>query len=369
MVKRKALISVLALLFLVTVLAFPALAQQEKVDVYENQKLVKSVVFQIGLKEYCVNGQTPGVKMDVAPFVEAGRTFVPVRFLSNALGVEDKNIGWNEKARLVTLKQPGYPVVELVVGSKQLKSNGQVTNMDVSPLVRSGRTFLPARWVAEALGYQVDWDASLGLVVCWPKGEPKPDLSAVKQYLNEQKPAEEPAEEPVEPVNPVGTLKELLAKAKPIEGKPFSFSSWKFDPEIQEQLQRFWDSIDASPVIQEVSVSELRPYGIKLGKDAIIHDIDVTKDGITITASTPGRFIPFFYLVEEGNVVRYKGGGGYMGKETGTLSVPVDHIRAWTPDGMHTLPPADLTKVTHVMFPGTDGGILLVKNPLYKGGN
>ncbi|MCS5697301.1 copper amine oxidase N-terminal domain-containing protein [Desulfofundulus thermocisternus] len=182
MVKRKALISVLVL-FLLAVLALPALAQQEKVDVYENQKLVKSVVFQIGLKEYFVNGQTPGVKMDVAPFIEQGRTFVPVRFLSNALGVTNEHIGWNEKARLVTLKQPGFPVVELVVGSRQLKSNGKVTNMDVSPLVRSGRTFLPARWVAEALGYQVEWDASLGLVVCWPKGEPKPDLSAVKEYL------------------------------------------------------------------------------------------------------------------------------------------------------------------------------------------
>ncbi|AEG14566.1 copper amine oxidase-like domain-containing protein [Desulfofundulus kuznetsovii DSM 6115] len=358
---RKTFTITLIMLALAFTMATAALAQQEKVDVYENQKLVKSVVFVVGTREYFVNGQTPGVKMDVAPFVEAGRTFVPVRYLSNALGVEDKYIGWNEKARLVTLKQPGYPVVELVVGSRQLKSNGKVTNMDVSPLVRSGRTFLPARWLAEALGYQVDWDASLGLVVCWPKGEPKPDVSAVEQYLNNQKPAE--------PVNPVGTLKELLAKARPIEGKLFSFSGWKFDPEIQEQLQRFWDSIDASPVIQEVSVSELRPYGIKLGKDAIIHDIDVTKDGITITASTPGRFIPFFYLVEEGNVVRYKGGGGYMGKETGTLSVPVEHIRAWTPDGMHTLPQADLTKVTHVMFPGTDGEILLVKNPLYKGGN
>ncbi|NHM28956.1 copper amine oxidase N-terminal domain-containing protein [Desulfofundulus sp. TPOSR] len=182
MIKRRALISILAILLL-AVLALPALAQQEKVDIYENQKLVKSVVFVVGTREYFVNGQTPGVKMDVAPFVEAGRTFVPVRFLSNALGVEDKNIGWNEKARLVTLKQPGYPVVELVVGSRQLKSNGKVTNMDASPLVRSGRTFLPARWVAEALGYQVEWDASLGLVVCWPKGEPKPDVSAVKEYL------------------------------------------------------------------------------------------------------------------------------------------------------------------------------------------
>jgi hypothetical protein len=41
--------------------------------------------------------------------------------------------------------------------------------------------------VAEALGYQVEWDASLGLVVCWPKGEPEPDLSAVKEYLAKAK--------------------------------------------------------------------------------------------------------------------------------------------------------------------------------------
>ncbi|AEG14464.1 copper amine oxidase-like domain-containing protein [Desulfofundulus kuznetsovii DSM 6115] len=367
MIKRRALISILAILLL-AVLALPALAQQEKVDVYENQKLVKSVVFVVGTREYFVNGQTPGVKMDVAPFVEQGRTFVPVRFLSNALGVEDRNIGWNEKAWLVTLKQPGFPVVEMTVGKKQIKSDGQARDMDVSPLVRSGRTFLPARWVAEALGYQVEWDASLGLVVCWPRGEEKPDLSAVKQYLNEQKPAEEPAEEPVEPVNPVGTLKELLAKAKPIEGKPFSFSSWKFDPEIQERLQRFWSDDETGPVIQEVSVSELHPNGIKVGREEIIHDVKVAKDSVTITASDPGRSLPFFYLVEEGNVVRYEGGGGYMGKETGTLSVPVEHIRAWTPDGMQTLPPVDLTKVTHIMFE-FGGEILLVKNPLYRGGN
>ncbi|MDK2888546.1 MAG: hypothetical protein PWP72_1424 [Thermoanaerobacter sp.] len=361
---RKTFIVTLIMLALAFTVATAALAQQEKVDVYENQKLVKSVVFVVGTREYFINGQTPGVKMDVAPFVEAGRTFVPVRFLSNALGVEDKNIGWNEKARLVTLKQPGYPVVDLTVGKKQIKSNGQARDMDVSPLVRSARTFLPARWVAEALGYQVDWDPELNLVICWPKGEPKPNLSAVKQYLNNQKPAEEPAE----PVNPVGTLKELLAKAKPIEGKPFSFSGWKFDPKIQEQLQRFWSDDETGPVIQEVSVSELHPNGIKVGREVIIHDVKVAKDSVTITASDPGRSLPFFYLVEEGNVVRYEGGGGYMGKETGTLSVPVEHIRAWTPDGMQTLPPADLTKVTHIMFE-FGGEILLVKNPLYKGGN
>lgn len=158
--------------------------QTEKVDIYDQQKqLVKSVVFVIGMNEYFVNNQTPGVKMDAKPFVERGRTFVPVRYLSNALGVTDKHIGWEEKAKLVTLKQPGFSVVELVIGKRQLKSDGKSTIMDVSPLAKKGRTYLPARFVAEALGYQVDWDSQLNIVVCWPKGEPKPDISAVKAEL------------------------------------------------------------------------------------------------------------------------------------------------------------------------------------------
>mgnify|MGYP000893562554 CR=1 FL=1 len=40
-----------------------------------------------------------------------------------------------------------------------LKVNDKNIIMDVAPEVVNGRTFLPARWVAEALGYQVLWDS------------------------------------------------------------------------------------------------------------------------------------------------------------------------------------------------------------------
>ena len=176
------------ILFIVTLLLLTftasAYAQQEKIDVYQQKKLVKSVVFQVGLNEYFVNNQTPGVKMDVAPFVENGRTFVPVRFLSNALGVQNQNIFWFGDTGQVKLQEPGFPVVELAVGKVEVLSNGApVPGVDVAPVVRSDRTFLPARWVANALGYDVDWDPALNLVVCWPRGEPKPDVEAVKAEL------------------------------------------------------------------------------------------------------------------------------------------------------------------------------------------
>lgn len=159
-------------------------AVQERLELYKGGGGKKSVVFQVGLNEYYVDNQVPGVKMDVAPFIENGRTFVPVRYLSNALGVRNENIAWDGASGRVTLAEPGYPKVELTVGRVEVLSDSQpVPGVDVAPLLRSARTFLPARFVAQALGYEVKWDPELSLVVCWPKGQPEPDVSAVAREL------------------------------------------------------------------------------------------------------------------------------------------------------------------------------------------
>ncbi|WP_273485262.1 copper amine oxidase N-terminal domain-containing protein [Desulforamulus ruminis] len=164
-------------------MATGALAEQkEQVNVYENNNLVKSVVFIEGRSEYFVDGNTPGVKMDAAPYISQDRTFVPVRFLGNALGVTNENIFWDtetSKAKLVL----GSRSAELTIGKKELLAGSQAKTMDVAPELKNARTYLPARFVAEALGYQVDFVD--GLVVCYPEGTEKPDVKAVKQYLQE----------------------------------------------------------------------------------------------------------------------------------------------------------------------------------------
>lgn len=86
---------------LILVMALPAMADQ--VNVYQNNQLVKSVVFRIGVSAYVVNNQTI-VKMDVAPFIQNDRTFVPVRFLGNALGVTDDRIVWDNPSQTAILK-------------------------------------------------------------------------------------------------------------------------------------------------------------------------------------------------------------------------------------------------------------------------
>ena|GEM_PF-5489080 len=54
---------------------------------------VYRVTFVIGLSNYTVDGLEKN--MDAAAFLENGRTYVPVRFLGNSLGMADSDIGWD----------------------------------------------------------------------------------------------------------------------------------------------------------------------------------------------------------------------------------------------------------------------------------
>jgi hypothetical protein len=55
----------------------------------------------------------------------------------------------------------------------------------VAPVLREseGRTYLPARYIAEGLGFEVDWDGKNSAVICWPKGTARPDVSDVIDYI------------------------------------------------------------------------------------------------------------------------------------------------------------------------------------------
>lgn len=175
---HKKMILVVALL-LAVVLALPMMVAH--VGEAAERELTESVVFQIGTAAYFADNQVPGVEMDVAPFIRDGHTLVPLRFLANALGVDSDNISWNNP--VVTLSQPGFPVVKLTIGEKFIDVDGESTATDIAPLLQDGRVMLPAKFVAEALGYQVDWQPEAQLVVAWPKDAAQPEIGKVLRYL------------------------------------------------------------------------------------------------------------------------------------------------------------------------------------------
>lgn len=117
-----------------------------------------TAVFTIGSTTFTLNGveQT----MDAAPYIKNDRTYLPLRFVAKAVGVADTNIMWNAAEQSVVLIK-GDRVVKLVIGSTTMLINGIPMTMDVAPeVVDPGRTMLPVRWVAQALGADIAWDAA-----------------------------------------------------------------------------------------------------------------------------------------------------------------------------------------------------------------
>jgi len=120
-------------------------------------------------------GAAPGMTMkldgkivpsDVAPFILDGRTFVPVRFVSEALGA---GVVWDAGSGTVTVTADDGMVIKLKNGDKDMliQKGGEdaVVTMDVAAIVTEGRTFIPVRFIAEALGFKVGWDGQTKTVL------------------------------------------------------------------------------------------------------------------------------------------------------------------------------------------------------------
>ncbi|HWI61607.1 MAG TPA: copper amine oxidase N-terminal domain-containing protein [Symbiobacteriaceae bacterium] len=94
------------------------------------------------------------VTFDSAPFVENGRTLVPVRALSEALGF---TVGWDEADQRISLTK-GETSISLWVDSTRVVVNGKESKLEVPVRKVGSRTFIPLRFVAETLGAHVGWD-------------------------------------------------------------------------------------------------------------------------------------------------------------------------------------------------------------------
>ncbi len=120
-----------------------------KLDIYREK-----IVLQINSKKVIVNGKEKVI--DVAPIIKPpGRTFVPLRFISETLGA---TVIWNEDDRSIEIKL-GTNNIKLWIGKKTILANGSQKLMDVAPFIdpSAGRTLVPVRFVAEYLGAFVYW--------------------------------------------------------------------------------------------------------------------------------------------------------------------------------------------------------------------
>jgi len=119
-----------------------------------------TTTFTIGSTSYTVEENKVAIEktMDVAPYIKDGRTYLPVRFVAEALGVTEDNILWDPVTRSVTIFK-GDRIAQMTIDSTTLLVNGVELTMDVAPEITNGRTMLPVRWMTQALGATIAWDA------------------------------------------------------------------------------------------------------------------------------------------------------------------------------------------------------------------
>lgn len=108
---------------------------------------------KVFLDEYSgPNGQK--INFDVPPQTINDRTMVPIRAIFEAMGA---TVVWDDATKTATSTKENT-TVKMTLNSTTEYINDMPFEMDVTPVIIDGRTLAPARYVAEAFGYHVNWD-------------------------------------------------------------------------------------------------------------------------------------------------------------------------------------------------------------------
>jgi len=100
-----------------------------------------------------VNGEE--VAFDVPPFIRNSRVLVPVRKIAETLAF---TVDWVEqRGQIIIEGRLNSKTIVLDVREGYAESDGRRLVLDAPPVIRDGRTFIPLRFISEALGATVRW--------------------------------------------------------------------------------------------------------------------------------------------------------------------------------------------------------------------
>lgn len=98
--------------------------------------------------------------LDQPPVIKEGRVLVPVRALTTAFGA---SVNYDAETKTVTVVK-GETTLVLRLGDLTVTVNGEPYELDVPPVSVNGRTVVPLRFIAEAMGLNVSYDPDNGTV-------------------------------------------------------------------------------------------------------------------------------------------------------------------------------------------------------------
>ena len=111
----------------------------------------RTVVMTIDSTEYVVNNKI--ITGDAAPYIDSNwRTMVPIRALAESF---DAEVIWNQDDSTVTINFDGDTQIVMTVGETAYTVDGAEATMDTEPVNAGDRVYVPVRFAAEGLGFNV----------------------------------------------------------------------------------------------------------------------------------------------------------------------------------------------------------------------
>lgn len=114
---------------------------------------VPGTPFNESIKPVTVHVDGKYIPSDVAPQIVNGRTFVPLRAVSTALGAD---VRWNGSAQTVTISNAQGTTI-FTIASHTYVAAGVSKTLDAPAFIKNGRTLVPLRAAAESFGLDVNW--------------------------------------------------------------------------------------------------------------------------------------------------------------------------------------------------------------------
>lgn len=154
-------------------------------DEQKKARLKDTAVLQINNYTVSVEGVIKWVDKDnknVVPYIENDRTMVPLRFISETFGAD---VEWIPETRTIEIVLEDTKIT-MQLDNRDYQINGEIKAMDTAPVIREDRTFVPIRFVSEALEKAVYWNGNTGVVVVAPLDNPWDDTDSLSQELMTQ---------------------------------------------------------------------------------------------------------------------------------------------------------------------------------------
>jgi DUF971 family protein len=126
-----------------------------------------TVELQIGNPVCKVNGKN--VRLGVSPYIKEGKTMVPIRFFAEVLNYRVQYDFSDPHMKRIMIYTPEQnkkdePFMTMFIDQSAVLIGGVLVEMETAPELVTGTTMVPLRFVAQTLGYTVQWKPNVIIV-------------------------------------------------------------------------------------------------------------------------------------------------------------------------------------------------------------